>query len=248
MSNYEDGLPTCLSCRLICLCLCWGFVGWIVALNQTEIIQSLSDALKWYKKELEWGVNSGELKHLTGRIGELYVAMITNGTMATNTNQRGYDVISSNNEQISVKTYTTSTQLKFNENTIQFVDRVIVLNLNDSDESGLSIEIVYDQLISKFLNDFPNCNYRTSGTMKKLIRPTEQLEIKHVAVFKDLEIVQFVSDTIRLKKDGNYLHVNVKERLRPIAKQLSINLFFQTGTEKNTRQLGADIIKQLNAT
>jgi hypothetical protein len=58
-------------------------------LSQVQVIQSLGEALSWYEKELNWGVAPGELNHLTGRIGELYAAMITRGQMALETNQRG---------------------------------------------------------------------------------------------------------------------------------------------------------------
>ncbi len=68
-----------------------------MALSQTQIIQSLAESLGWFEKELEWGFAPAELNHLTGRIGELYAAMITRGQMALQTNQRGYDVISSEN-------------------------------------------------------------------------------------------------------------------------------------------------------
>lgn len=44
-----------------------------MALTQTQIIRSLGDTLKWLERVLEWGVNPAELRHLTGRIGELYV-------------------------------------------------------------------------------------------------------------------------------------------------------------------------------
>jgi hypothetical protein len=73
-----------------------------MALSQTQVIQSLAEALAWFEKELGWGVAPAELNHLTGRIGELYAAMITRGQMALETNQRGYDVISADNERISV--------------------------------------------------------------------------------------------------------------------------------------------------
>lgn len=58
-------------------------------LSQVQIIQSLAEALSWFEKELNWGVSPGELNHLTGRIGELYAAMMTRGQMALDTNQRG---------------------------------------------------------------------------------------------------------------------------------------------------------------
>ena len=55
-------------------------------LTQVQIIQSLAEALSWFEKELSWGVAPVEMNHLTGRIGELYVAMITRGQMALETN------------------------------------------------------------------------------------------------------------------------------------------------------------------
>ena len=57
-------------------------------LSQTQIIRSLGQALEWFEKELYWGVAPGQLNHLTGRIGELYAAMVTRGQMARATNQR----------------------------------------------------------------------------------------------------------------------------------------------------------------
>jgi len=73
---------------------------------------------------------------LTGRIGELYVAMVTRGQMALDTNQHGYDLISAENERVSVKTVTTSTHVSFNPNTYDYVDRVFVLRINISEDEG----------------------------------------------------------------------------------------------------------------
>jgi hypothetical protein len=84
-----------------------------MALSQTQIIQSLAEALNWFEKEIEWGVKPAELNHLTGRIGELYAAMITRGQMALETNQKGYDVVSAENQKISVKTFTTMSCCRF---------------------------------------------------------------------------------------------------------------------------------------
>lgn len=46
-----------------------------MALTQMQLIQSLGEAMAWFEKELTWGVPEQELRHLSGRIGELYVAM-----------------------------------------------------------------------------------------------------------------------------------------------------------------------------
>jgi hypothetical protein len=102
-------------------------------LTQIQIIRSLGEAMSWFERELEWGVPATELRHLTGRIGELYAALITNGQMVPEVNQRGYDVVSENGERVSVKTTAvigTSGHIAFNPNTLNVVDRVIVLRIN----------------------------------------------------------------------------------------------------------------------
>ncbi len=97
------------------------------------------------------GVGPGELRHLTGRIGELYAAMITRGQMAPSMNQRGYDVVSRQGEHISVKTITTSSHVEFKKSTLHDVHRVIILRINvDIEEEEASIEEIVDQLIDEF--------------------------------------------------------------------------------------------------
>lgn len=112
-------------------------------LTQAQTIRALADALEWFEKELGWGVSPASLTHLTGRIGELYVAVQTRGQMATQTNQIGYDVVSAEGEWISVKTVTSSNHVTFNPNTFDHVHRVIVLRI-DVDETEPSIVEVLD--------------------------------------------------------------------------------------------------------
>ncbi|MGX9998426.1 hypothetical protein [Vibrio sp. JZG120] len=59
-----------------------------MALTQIQVIQSLGESMSWLERELNWGVPITELRHLTGRIGELYSALITNGQMATEVNRK----------------------------------------------------------------------------------------------------------------------------------------------------------------
>jgi hypothetical protein len=100
-----------------------------MALTQMQIIQSLGEAMSWFERELGWGVPPTEIRHLCGRIGELHAALITNGQMATEVNQKGYDVVSGTGEKISVKTTATvgsSGTITFNANTLGQVDRILV--------------------------------------------------------------------------------------------------------------------------
>ena len=128
-----------------------------MSLSQIQIIQSLGKALEWFEQELSWGAKSKDLNHLTGRIGELYAAMTTRGQMAIQTNQKGFDVISADNERVSVKTVTTATHISFNPNTIDQVDRVIVLRINCHD--GVEIE----ELLDVSIEDFMENHARTTG-------------------------------------------------------------------------------------
>lgn len=219
-------------------------------LSQVQIIQSLGEALTWFEKELAWGVAAGELNHLTGRIGELYAAMMTRGQMATSTNQRGYDVVSAEGEHISVKTVTTSLQAKFNPNTLDLVDRIIILRINVDDDEGVSVEILLDIRRDQFgarlrhlatgAIDFPIPQKRA------LVRPLATQAAEAEAVVDDLTIRQLESGTILVLERGDMVPV-VKPILRTLAARLGVDLLNSNDRPKNTRQLGAAIIKAVNS-
>ncbi|MDW9596413.1 hypothetical protein GOA63_30200 [Sinorhizobium meliloti] len=219
-------------------------------LTQVQIIQSLAEALSWFEKEVSWGVSPGELNHLTGRIGELYAAMITRGQMALDTNQHGYDVVSASNERVSVKTVTTSNHVSFNQNTFHHVDRIMVLRVNVDDEKGVSVE----ELLDIPANDGQTLMRSRNGKFIYSIvrgnreeRPVEDLEITARAAYADLEIVQYESGAIRIRRHGEVQAGVVKEVLRPIATEVGVDLFNSKGGLKNTQQLGTDVIRALNA-
>lgn len=218
-------------------------------LTQVQIIQSLAEALSWFEKEIGGGVSPGELNHLTGRIGELYAAMITRGQMALDINQRGYDVVSAANERISVKTVTTSTHVGFNQNTYHHVDRVMVLRVNVDDEKGVSVEELLDcpaeEARQLMREQGGKLVYPISrGTREE--RPVEALEITARASYTDFEIIKFESGAIRIFREGAEQQVVVKEILRSIAAEVGVDLFNSKGGLKNTQQLGADVIRALN--
>lgn len=78
----------------------------IASLTQKDMLNSLSKLLDWIEQEKSWGTNSGELKFITGRIGELYTAIMTNEILAIETIQKGYDTVAESDEHISVKSTT----------------------------------------------------------------------------------------------------------------------------------------------
>lgn len=219
-------------------------------LSQVQIIQSLAEALAWFEKEISWGVSSGELNHLTGRIGELYAAMITRGQMALDTNQRGYDVVSASNERISVKTITTSTHVDFNQNTFQHVDRVMILRINIDDEKGVSVEEVLDAPAAEVRQLLREQAGKLVYPIKRGAREerrVESLEVTAKASYSNFEIVKYESGAIRILQGETVQPIVVKETLRSIAAEVGVDLFNSKGGLKNTQQLGADVIRSLNA-
>lgn len=220
-----------------------------MALTQVQVIQSLAEALSWFEKELAWGVSPAELNHLTGRIGELYAAMITRGQMALETNQRGYDVISAENEKISVKTITSSTQVSFNPNTFDLVDRIMILRVNIDEEEGVSVETLIDQTADDFLRRTTTATgqftYRV-GASKSPTQPLEELRVTGEASFNNRLVRQYENGTIVVLIGGEVQPV-AKPLLREIATSINVDLLNGSGGTKNTRQLGADIIKTLGA-
>ena len=216
-------------------------------LTQTQVIQSLAEALAWFEKELGWGVSPADLNHLTGRIGELYAAMITRGQMALETNQRGYDVISAENERISVKTVTSSVHVSFNQNTFDLVDRVMVFRVNVDDEDGVSVETLLDCSAKEFLEKYGKSNgkhvFGTHGE-KRPLQSLDNLAISNEATFGDYLVRQYENGTVQVLKSDE-LQQMAKPHLREIAAEISVDLLNSNSKAKNTRQLGADIIKVL---
>jgi len=219
-------------------------------LTQVQIIQSLAEALSWFEKEVSWGVAPAELNHLTGRIGELYAAMITRGQMALETDQRGYDIVSASNERTSVKTVTTSSHVSFKASTFHLVDRVMILRLNIDEESGISVEELLDETAEaarqKMRLNGDKLEFSISQALPREKRPVEEMRITARAECRGLEIVRYESGPVRILRDGIVQPVVVKDVLRPIAAELGIGLFNARGEARNTQSLGADVIRALN--
>lgn len=220
-----------------------------MALSQIQIIQSLAECLTWFEKELEWGVPPAEMSHLTGRIGELFAAMITRGQMAQETNQKGYDVISSENERISVKTITSTTNIAFNSSTFALVDRIMILRINIDEDEGISVETLLDCSSEEFLRE----RETSSGTYRYYVSkgdrvrmPLENLRISYAVSYGSYDVSQYENGSICVRIKGKLQSV-AKPHLRKIAADIGVDILNSNERRKNTRQLGADIIRMLIA-
>lgn len=212
-------------------------------LSQIQIIRSLGEALGWFEKELAWGVAPAELRHLTGRIGELYAAMITRGQMALAVNQNGYDVVTAEGLRVSVKTITSSNHVVFNKATHEHVDYAMILRLNVV-EGEASIEELFRGTTAALL---PLCKdmggvltFSVRGLMPEPVS-LNNLTITGEARIGDRRVVQYENGTIVVEVGGSQAPAAMPV-LREIASVLGVSPLNSAGNPMNTRQLGAAII------
>lgn len=219
-----------------------------MALTQMQIIQSLGEAMSWLERELSWNVPPTELRHLTGRIGELYAALITNGRMATEVNQAGYDVVSSTGERVSVKTtakMSTSGHISFNTNTLELVDRIIILRINTEE---MQVETLLDTPVAeaKVLMNIGPTGKSIIAISKLLSSPVQQpnlLKVKEV-LWQGYKIVELENGSIEVFCNEELVSPS-KPYLREIDKKLGLSILNGNGNPLNTRQLGSLLIKEL---
>lgn len=221
-----------------------------MSLTQMQIIQSLGEAMSWFERELFWGVPPTELRHLSGRIGELYSALITNGQMATEVNQEGYDVVSFDGERISVKTtamMTSSGHIAFNPNTLNKVDRIIILRINTEE---MQIETLFNDSTenAKELMSKPASNGKVAISLSKLVRsPKKHTNIPVIkSANSDIYTIQELENgAIEILSSGDIVSP-AKPVLRELASKYNISVLNNSGNPYNTRQLGSQLIKVIN--
>lgn len=220
-----------------------------VTLTQTQIIQSLGEALSWFERERAWGVPAAELRHLTGRIGELFAAMITRGQMALETNQRGYDVVGADGSHISVKTVTSRHPVTFRDSTLAEVHRVIVLLLAEDEDKGLSIQELIDEDIATL---FPRLSAPRNGDRTLTLprhtaeRADRTLAVTDTASFDGFVITRFENGSIKVEANDQEVKP-AKPTLRQLAARLGVDIETASGAVKNTQQLGSHVIKAISA-
>lgn len=224
-----------------------------MALTQVQVIQSLGEAMNWLERELSWGVAVQEQRHLVGRIGELYAALMTGGQMAPEVNQAGYDVVSYKGERISVKTTTqqgASGHLSFNSSTLDQVDRVMVFYLNTEE---MRIETLLDVPISEvhaLLTESGGKQNLALGKLRGSTRATsralDEQKVISEAKHHQYTVREYESGTV-VVLNGATIESAALPILKKMAKELGVSILNSNGNPLNTRQLGARIIHQISS-
>lgn len=215
-----------------------------------QLIQSLGEAMTWFERELQWGVPATELRHLCGRIGELYAALITNGQMAVGVNQRGYDVVSALGERVSVKTTAQGEgagHVSFNPRSLAEVDRIIVLRMN-TDE--MQIETLFDgavaEAVALMTAESGGKRSLPLGRLRRKARPRSEIATASEVCHGRWRLRELESGTIEVECDGTP-QVPVLPALRQLAAELNVSVLNAGGNAFNTRQLGSALIRAVVA-
>lgn len=219
-----------------------------MALTQMQIIQSLGDAMSWFERERGWDVPATEQRHLCGRIGELYAALITNGQMATAPNQHGYDVVSGLGERISVKTTATMDSkghVAFNPRTLHLVDRVMVLRINTEE---MQVEILFDGTTAEAAALMaPEAQGKRALPLRRLLRvpkPESEMAAVSTVTIGEVTLIELESGAIRIESQGAPV-TPAMPIIRDLAQTLGIPVLNANGNPINTRQLGSQVIRAL---
>ena len=217
-----------------------------MALNQMQTIQSLGNNLAMLQQEVEtFGVSATETRHLVGRIGELYACVITNGQMAPNTNEKGYDVVSSTGERISVKTTATTTTMggaKFNPKTLKYVDRIMIMRINED----LEIEVLFDaptEEAKKLMHNGTIAYSKLFGTGRNNINLDKIPVVKEVE-YGSYKLVEYENGSITVHEGGRLISP-AKPILRDLAAALNVPIVNGNGNQHNTRTLGSLVISSV---
>ncbi len=200
-----------------------------------------------YIAGIEAGISPQELRAHTGVIGEAFVADYLGVKLAEITNQKGYDLEDPDGLRVSVKTITTSTAAALNENTIDSVDRVVVVWL-DTVIDEIGIAVVYDKPVEEFISD---CGEPYRGRLRlsrsAMNFPSTTQSAKKFEIGAVLDSYQIENILIRKHSSGSFSAL-VDGKPKP-ARQYLMAIRDKMGLPEKvndtTRSLGAQIFSSL---
>jgi hypothetical protein len=125
----------------------------------------------------------------------------------------------------------------------------MILRINSDEDEGISVETLLDCTSAEFLDRHGRpsgkLSFFVSGNLRTK-RPLESAQIVEEVAFGDFLVRQYETATIEVLLNGHVVKT-AKPELRKIAAEISVDLLNGNGNAKNTRSLGADIIKVLKS-
>jgi len=215
-----------------------------MASSQIEQIRSLDEAMQWFERELQWGVPVSELAHLVGRIGNLYIALHSNGQLAVAQSQLGYDVVSSSGERFSVSTIAGTLidgEINFTRNRLERIDRVAIVFFN-TDE--MDVQILLDSRVSE-LEKYVMVQGDKIILPLKLLIPAKKKQ-KYITVlrevkYKDYMLFELENGDFEIELYGDPVP-NKRGILLKVAAELGVPVQRGMGRVNNSRVVGTMVI------
>ncbi len=165
--------------------------------------------------------------------------------MAVHVNQKGYDVVSKDGERISVKTTATTAggrHVAFNANSLNLVDRVLVLRINTEE---MQVETLLDAPVSEALALMTPMGSKRIIALSRLRKDSQaRTDIKSVTevAYEGYVVKELETGSIELTFGGQTV-TPVLPGLRKLAQLLNLSILNSSGNAFTTRQLGSQIIK-----
>jgi hypothetical protein len=123
----------------------------------------------------------------------------------------------------------------------------MILRVNINEDDGVSVETLLDCAADEFEENYRSQSgalvYGISASPRQS-KPLDSLRIINEATFKDYKVQQYENGTIVVEVDGIAAQMS-KPYLREIAAVIGVDTLNNNSNAKNTRQLGADILKVL---
>ena len=115
-----------------------------------KLEQLYNKYLEVLKLEIEYfNHKPTELRHLIGRLGEIFCAIQTKGSLAQEVNQHGHDVIAKDGIRISVKTTAQNSGfISLNPKTLDRVDKIMVVLYENN-----SFKVIYFGIVKPLIED-----------------------------------------------------------------------------------------------
>lgn len=216
-----------------------------MALTQLQLLESLQETLRWFERELQWGVPASELLHLVGRIGEIYTALYCGGQLAVNSKQMGYDVVCRYGTRYSVNCVAAKTiqgEINFTRDMLEQVDRVAVLFLDVED---LEVNMVLDCAVEDL------GEYITAQEGGKLIlslanlipqrRDRSELVALRELLYKDYLLRELETGDVEIELYGNLVD-HPRSYLKKLAVELGVSFHSGMGDVRSGRMLGIRVM------
>ncbi len=219
-----------------------------MALSQMQLIKSLEETLRWFERELQWGVPPAELAHLVNRIGALFTAINCNGQLAVDAKQGGYDVVCANGYRYSVTCVATKKirgEVNFTREVLEMVDRVAVLQLNLDEMEVVPLLDVAVEELSEYVSVHEGGKLILSlGGLRKKPKGRSEIAVLREVVYRDYLIRELETGYVEVALYGTSVD-RIKPVIQKLAVELGVSLHNGMGSSKNIKMLGALVMNAI---